>query len=92
MLDIIILILFICLIVYFVISFIVIKKYRDMKKMSRYLLSKYSVINRKAFVVDRCLSLHSVNKVTINEVYESFVSLYKDVADIEQQLQNDLEV
>ena len=92
MLDYIILILFIALIVYFVVSFIVIKKYREMKKIKKYLMSKYSIINRKAFVVDRFMSLYSQDKVAIGDVYDSFISLYKDVSDIELEFRNNMEV
>lgn len=89
LLEVLSLILFVCLIVYFVVTIILITKYKSMKKLSRYLIQKYNILNRKSFVLDRSLSLFNLNRVSINEVNESFISLYKDVTDIDTYLNSE---
>ena len=88
MLEVFSLILFSCLIIYFVVTIIVIAKFKRYKKINKFLMFKYSMLSKKSFLVDRNLSLYSMNKLSINEVYDSFVSLYKEVTDIDSTLNN----
>lgn len=86
MLEFLVIFLFVSLIVYFVVSLLIILRYRKMKKLNAYLMNRYLILNRKSYVLDRCLSLYNLDKVELNEVNKSFFSLYKDLLDIDSYL------